>query len=314
MMKPAVAAFLILSFASGVQAQVLDVTPGVTSPPADSGPTDLITRQELGDFDAMLLRQRPVGGSIQDAWTDAAADAGIVKYPHPRFETMKVLLREGMATALVFNNDDVLNAVSGDTVNFGVERGELSNVLYVWPKATGYDTSLIVETEDGAVFAFYLRSETFLSKNIPHTKVLIGPTNDRLGSLATTDIRDITINADGSRPPPVDSAEPETDANGIPFWTRSSSFDPEKLRHDLEMSGDMEIAPVGAFRDDKFTWLYWGEESDADVWPAVWKVVDDIDQPARIRRTRDGRYLIVEHTGPLTLRHGEKILCLRPRA
>lgn len=289
------------------QAQILDVTP------TPQEPANRIDDQSEGRFNPLSVREIPPGGSIQDAWDNAEPNAGIITFPTPRLQTMKIALREGFVTSVILNNDEVLSSVLGDPINFANRTGTLSNLLYVWPKATGYDTTLTIETRSGQVLVFYLRSETFNTTNITNTKVFVGTAGPAI-SVAPARIDTATAQPPTTNQSPEEIDIAETDANGVPYWTRSSRFDPTKIRQDLVWSGDTSIAPVSAFRDDKFTWLYWGEDSDGQKWPAVWAVEDGIDKPAKTRRTKDGRYLIVETTGPLTLRRGEKTLCIKSQS
>lgn len=41
------------------------------------------------------------------------------------------------------------------------------------------------------------------------------------------------------------------------------------------------------------------------------QVVDRVDQPVNVRKSPDRRYLVVETINPITLRYGEKTVCLR---
>jgi type IV secretory pathway VirB9-like protein len=287
--------------------------PDTNSPAITAPPPNPIEAQEAGQFPEIPLRRQPAGGSIQEAWNDADPNAGIQHYVEPTQQTMRGILREGFTTAIVLTDDEILSTVLGDSVNFDMARGQLGNVLYVWPTATGYDTNLTVETASGRVLSFYLRGETFNTINLTHTKIYVGGHGPRF------DRGPERLKGRGETPAPADEggeeiAETSVDGDSIPLWTRYSDFDPLKIRHDLEWSGDTGIAPKTAFRDDKFTYLYWGEDAENRAWPAVWKVEDGIDKPARIRRSKDGAYLVIEHTGSLTLRRGEKTLCIRPIA
>ena len=305
MTKRAIIAFVGLFILSHpATAQILDVTD------QDAASSATIAQQSQGGFNPLALREIPPGGAIQDAWDDAPATAGIVTYKHPENTTMKAALREGFVTSIVLTNDNILSSVLGDPTNFASKNGTLKNVLFLWPKATGYDTTLTIETDNGDVLAFYLRSETFNTQNITHTKIYVGDPRPKI----TPQTPEIVPNIDRSKPddlPEIKTTEDLTDS--LPLWAREAVFDPPKVRQDLEWSGDTELAPKDAFRDDKFTYLFWGTDNDGQKWPAVWAVEDGIDKPVRTRRTKDASYLVVETTGPLTLKRGGKTLCIRPK-
>lgn len=99
--------------------------------------------------------------------------------------------------------------------------------------------------------------------------------------------------------------------SGGKTWLNELKFDPTKIRHDVEMRGDKTITPVLSFRDERFTYLDYGADNEGKVLPVAYQVVDRVDQPVNVRKSPDGRYLVVKTINPITLRYGEKTVCLK---
>jgi len=315
----AASAILTVTAAPGY-AQIRDITAQPLPPaPATTQTEAQIEAQIQGQFSKPAdIRAIPPGGAIQNAWDTAPANAGILDIVDPRNVTPRLVIREGAVTTIILpEGEAILEPILGDGQNFRITYGEDKRVLHVSVTAAGFDTNLNITSDSGAVYSFYLRGETWRSGNIPATKV-------RLGARNTTSLpnrlKEAPQIAGSSGPRGIETADQKqalaahTSPATAPEWTREHDFDPSKTRYDLEFSGDETLAPETAFRDDKFTWLYFGDDSDAQTWPAVWAVIDDIDRPVRVRRSPDGRFLVVEHSGPITLRNGERVLCIRPRA
>jgi len=309
----AAALTLVALSAAPTHAQVSDVT----TQPLPAAPTR-IEAQIKGQFtETNEVRANPPGGAIQDAWDNAPANAGILDIVDPRNVTPKLTIREGAVTSIILpEGEAILEPILGDGQNFRITYGADKRVLHVSVTAAGFDTTLNITSDSGAVYSFYLRGETWASSNLPNTKVRLGARNTVTLPNRLKEAPKVAGSSGYSgieTPEQKASLQAHTNPSSAPEWTREHEFDPSKTRYDLEFSGDESIAPQTAFRDDKFTWLYFGDDSDAQTWPAVWAVIDDIDRPVRIRRSPDGRFLVVEHSGPITLRNGERVLCIRPR-
>ncbi|MCZ4283108.1 TrbG/VirB9 family P-type conjugative transfer protein [Kiloniella laminariae] len=276
--------------------------------PNPDGPNlDQIQDQVDGKFPPLMNHQRLVGGAIQEIWNDSLPESGILHVKDPVGKTIKVIIRENMPLTITLPpGQKILDFTVGDQEAFDGRRCPSDEgCLWIWAKHPGFDALVSILTQDRIIYPIYVRSESFNSVNLPHTWLRLGSDQPAFDTLETAQ-------SSASYTPKEEPLTEAINPADAPTWTRSANFDPTKIKHDLEMSGDKEIAPVNLWRDDKFTWLDWGQDNDPQRWPAAWEVVDGIDQPVRVRKSKDNRFLIVETTGPITLRRGEKTVCIRP--
>ena len=179
-------------------------------------------------------------------------------------------------------------------------------MLYVEALSAGADTSLSLIGKSGNIYNFYLASESVFSDNISDQVVYVDAAMPSVKNFFSTE-------NDLKRKESVDTFEKMT-KNEKKTWLNELKFNPTKIRHDVEMRGSKELAPVLVFRDERFTYLDYGYDSDSRVWPVAYQVVDRVDQPVNMRKSPDGRYMVVETINPITLRYGEKTVCLKRRS
>lgn len=266
-------------------------------------PTDLIKNVDdvlAGKF-AKAAEYRPPLPLIQQAWEKQRTEtkAGNKVFVWKRGKSFKVILREGMGTVFKLPEWDSLDqSVLSDSLNFRQKEMNNPTLLYVEALTAGADTSLTMIGKSGNIYNFYLASESVLSPNISDQVVYVEAAEQNIiGTSAKTPAQTESIAS------LLNKATPE--------WVRELKFDPSKVRHDLEMRGDKTLAPVLAFRDERFTYLDYGIEHDRLVWPVAYQVIDRVDQPVNVRKSPDGRFMIVETVNPITLRYGEKTVCIR---
>lgn len=271
-----------------------------------------VEQQMKGNFAPLKRKELTPGGAVQSVWSEATPTDAVYTVKWKPGEYIKTALREGMVTTIILpGGDDVDQVALGDQTNFGWQRTKQPDKLWVWVKAPGYDTSLTVIGESGNVYPFYLRGETWNSKNTPDLVVRVRartPVLEPAPKIQLAPIEDPA--ARPGDPLPADS-DPEATAEQEAEWLRELPFDPTEVRHDLVWSGDEAIAPYDIFRDDRFTYLDYGPNHDSRRWPVPFRVQDGIDHPVNIRKSLDGRFLIVETIDPITLRHGEQVVCIR---
>ena len=305
-------------------AQAAQVTGDETLPVNSDISLDQIMEQLLGDYSVLNNAAGPLaGGAIQESWDHAGPTAGVLHVLDPEGKTIKVILRVGMPLTITLPDGQIIaDYILGDQVNFDTrECPNVPGCIWVWSKAAGFDSLLSIVSDGGLVFPIYIRGEGVSSKNIPHTWLRYGARGPKTGVVVRPAPGPGPVFGSSSDTPVSELSSPEGDNGGagvgvgvadVPIrWTRHVTFDPGTIRHDLVMTGDAEIAPVTVWRDNWFTWLDWGEDHDLQRWPVAFEVVDGIDQPVRVRKTKNNRFLIVETTGPITLRRGEKVVCIR---
>lgn len=106
---------------------------------------------------------------------------------------------------------------------------------------------------------------------------------------------------------------------GATDWLRDIPFDINKLRFDeyrMEKGGAKDsdkIAPDRVFHDGVFTYLYYARgRMDVVHRPVVHLVIDQVDNPVNTRTGGPhGNIIVVEAVGDMTLRNGERVICLR---
>ena len=273
--------------------------------------TDLLKNIDAvlsGKFDK-ATDYRPPLPLTQKAWSRQKTEtrAGNKVFVWGRGRTFKVILREGMGTVFKLPDWDTLDqSVLSDSVNFRQKEMNNASMLYVEALSAGADTSLSLIGKSGNIYNFYLASESVFSDNISDQVVYVDAAMPSVKNFFSTE-------SDLKRKESVDTFEKMT-KNEKKTWLNELKFDPTKIRHDVDMRGDKELAPVLVFRDDRFTYLDYGYNSDSRVWPVAYQVVDRVDQPVNMRKSPDGRYMVVETINPITLRYGEKTVCLKRRS
>jgi ComB9 competence protein len=265
------------------------------------------------------MQRQGSGGQIQEAWNLLGeARQGVYVTRLCEDCVYKVRAREFMITTLVLPEDAVIaTADLGDRVGFKVQV-KAANMIAVRPTGYGFDTNLNVYSRSGAVYPFYIRSESFNSKFVPDVMVKIlgrekpevieGFAGDagtagrqekgtlaKPGDKTAAAIRDLTSPA----PPAGD-------------FVRKVPFDPAKLHgwKDYKLSGDSELKPEVVYRDDFFTYIRYGEKWDGMELSTAYVTIDGIDELVNSRV--QGSTFIVESVSPLiTLKNGKKYLCIR---
>ena len=262
-------------------------------------------RELLKSIDA-VLGEVPPEPATQKAWEKQKTEtkAGNKVFVWGRGRTFKVILREGMGTVFKLPDWDSLDqSVLADSVNFRQKEMNNASMLYVEALSAGADTSLSLIGKSGNIYNFYLASESVFSDNISDQVVYVDAAMPSVKNFFDTE-------GDLKRKESVESLATLTRSGGK-TWLNELKFDPTKIRHDVEMRGDKTIAPVLSFRDERFTYLDYGADNEGKVLPVAYQVVDRVDQPVNVRKSPDGRYLVVETINPITLRYGEKTVCLK---
>jgi len=275
-----------------------------------------IEQQMKGKFPAME-RGAPVPlGSIQKAWEKSPATAGIYKVKWSHDAVTKITLREAMTTTIRLPEwEKIDRVVLGDTRIFRAAQIN-DNTETVWAVNPGSDTSLTIIGESSNIYVFYLHSETWNSDNIPDLTVII----DAVQPAIAEPEDGIGTSGGGG---PVSITGPNSGANihlasltggkpGKPEWLKGIPYDPSRIRRDLALYGDSELAPDDVFRDNQFTYLCYGERwDDGDLMVATPSVVtNDTDRPVNFQ-IKNG-CMIIEATGQLSLKHGNSVLCIKP--
>ena len=287
---------------------------GVQELPPLPPPNAAVEAQMRGEFPAMDTDTGP-SGLIQEAWTTARPERGVYRPKWAPTRVVKVHLREFITTTISLpRHERIAEWVIGDETHFGTKAAKLPYQQHVWVKKAGADSNLNVITEAGTIYSFYLRGETWNSGNIGYQVVEIDPV---VPGFSTEEVTPEKSGQDiGPAEPARSGSYMEASLSSAAGssggeWLADNPYDPAKIRLDRVMFGDASIAPQAVFRDDRFTYLDYGGNT-GQPWPAAWAVFDGIDQPVNTRKSKDGRFFIVETVQPITLRHGQQVVCILP--
>lgn len=300
------------------------VPPAVTAPLPDSVVEDAAMQRD-GFYPVM---HRPSGGGqIQNIWNETNPDEGVHVAPLCDDCVYKVRVREFMTSTIILpETSRIAHVTLGDPNGFQAKVIG-PNMLGLRPNGWGMDSNLTVLTEAGGVYPFYLRAESFNSDQVPDlvfrivgeevapetaipvpvmapsppVAVLPAGAPDDLPGLGREDVG------------PVESAlrDLRREDSGEGDFIERVEFDPGRLHGfgDYTLWGDSSLAPEVVFRDERFTYLQYGDRWPGLDLPAAYIIVDGIDEPVN---TRDqGRTYIIESVNPLiSLKLGSRFLCI----
>ena len=292
-------------------------------------PNPDIEAQMKGQFPQMNRAVPPPPlGALQRVWDDANRQAGIVRFQYDPAQSFKVSTREGMTTTIRLPEWESIEAVIlGDQRIYRYQQLN-QNTVELWTTIPGSDTSLKILGESQNIYSFYVRSETFNSANVPDLTIYIdapgpaisgpvaAPGSTPVGApgAAVGPSSQLSAPAGAGAPGVVNAAAVQLTSadNPSPDWLKGIGFDPSRIRRDRARYGDAELAPNDIFRDDQQTYLCYGENWDdaALMVSAPYEVVDGVDRQVNFRSAHN--CMIINSTGPLTLKRGDKVLCIRP--
>lgn len=270
------------------------------------GMTEQAEFQAEGVFPDMT---RPgAGGQVQDAWNDAQPRQGVYVQKMCDDCVYKVRTREFMTTTLILPEDAVISSVDpGDAVGFTV-KVKAANKLAIRPASWGQDTNVNVYTKSGAVYPFYVRSETVNSMNVPDLIVkIVGrekPAAVEVSNVAIDD-KEKGGQAEANSPALKPGKSKKDFVRHVP--TDVSKFHGWK---DYSLSGDPELKPETVWRDDFFTYVRYGRKWDGMELASGFVTIDGIDE--LVNTHVEGTVFVIESTAPLiTLKNGKKYLCIQ---
>ena len=270
--------------------------------------------QEQGDYGEVDREYLKPLGEIQKAWDNpqnnkaAYQDSpGYVRYEYVPDRILPLRLREAMTTTIRFPTDETIEDVFvSDPVAFEALIPR-SNVVLVRVKQPGADGNLVAMGSSGNLYQFYVRGEGSNTKTITDMSVDIMVTGRSRPAIAGTE-----INMGGqSRSASASDLKVEAD------WLRSIGFRPENIVHDLSIyvpqDDSVGVVPERVFRDNQYTYIDYGANADAiNEWPTAALVIQGVETPVNVRTAGpNGRMLVVEAVGDITLRNGMKLVCIK---
>ncbi|EAV41021.1 DNA transformation compentancy [Stappia aggregata IAM 12614] len=258
--------------------------------------------QAAGNF-GPLARPESIGGQIQEAWSRPGKKQGIHVQNFCGDCVYKVRLRQYMVSAIQLPKGvKIKSADMGDSSRFEVKKRS-DNTLAVKPTGAGVDSSMLVYTDDGDVYSFYLRAEGINSKSVPDVSFrIIGPQSAGMSF----------VEFDGKGNPVGGGGETALATHNSKDFLQTAKFDPGALRgwNQYKLWGDKKLRPEQVFRDDHFTYIQFGDKWNDVELPTAYVVVDGIDELVNTRV--QGTTFIVESTHRLiTLKSGQSFMCIQ---
>ncbi|MHA7777198.1 TrbG/VirB9 family P-type conjugative transfer protein [Roseibium sp. M-1] len=257
--------------------------------------------QAAGNF-GPLARPDSIGGQIQEAWSKPGKKQGIHVQNYCGDCVYKVRLRQYMVSAIQLPKGiKIKSADLGDASRFEVKKRS-DNTLAVKPTGSGVDSSMLVYTDDGDVYSFYLRAEGINSKIVPDVSFrIVGPPSAGMSF--------VEFDPQGN---PLPNGDAALATHGSNDFLQTAKFDPGALRgwDQYKLWGDRKLRPEQVFRDDHFTYIQFGEKWNDLELPTAYVVVDGIDELVNTRV--QGTTFIVESTHRLiTLKSGQSFMCIQ---
>lgn len=258
--------------------------------------------QSSGNY-GPLARPESVGGQIQEAWSRPGEKQGIHVQPYCGDCVYKVRLRQYMVSAIQLPRGvRIVSADLGDASRFEVKK-RTDNTLAVKPTGAGVDSSLLVYTDEGEVYSFYLRAEGINSRMVPDVSFRItGPSTPGMSY----------VDFAGDSSPAGAAGSAVTATHGGTDFLQTAKFDPAALRgwDSYRLWGDSKLRPEQVFRDDHFTYIQFGDKWNDLELPTAYVAVDGIDELVNTRV--QGTTFIVESTHRLiTLKSGQSFMCIQ---
>ncbi len=267
---------------------------------------DQVLAQQNGDYGTLERPEAGPLGQIQEAWNAAEPNAGVYSVNFEPQHIIRLKSRIFTTTSIIFPKWEEIEDISlGDTEAFLAEK-KTKNIVSIMPKGEGCDTTLTIIGKSGTVYAFYIRAEGVHSKNVTDVVVYVQ------GAFPVFQKKRTVLVQNKNGPELGDMKDFTNHTPGD--YINTISFAPENITFSFEMSAknpeSIEIAPQKVYSDGIWTWLDYEDTWDRITLPAVYRIVDGVDTPVNTR-IKDSK-IIVHGTAPLTLKSGQKVVCIMP--
>ena len=290
-----------------------------------------------------LAQPIPPLGLIQRAWDapgahlgSGQAAPGLKRAQWSAGFTIPIITREGMTTTISLPQDDTVSDTRvSDKDSFEDVTSWDKRSVAIKPIYVGVDASYTVFGSTGRIYSYYLRSVPWDNATITDLIVIMsaagagsaagggagagaggsggsGGGSGSSGSAAAYDgpAYDDDPSARLTMRPRAQSARVGQD-----YAARALTGN-GRIRKDLAIKvarpEDSIIAPVAAWRDDRFTYLDFGPRAASmNLWPSPSLVVDGVDSPVGTRVSGPNRsVMVVEALGNITLSSGSRRVCI----
>jgi type IV secretory pathway VirB9-like protein len=263
--------------------------------------------------------------------------------------TNVITIREDMLTNIVFPpGETILYRLLSDDSSYEAVIAPDHHSVSIRPIYIGVDADLNIYGASGNLYTFYLRSvpwdsptlaDVNVTVSVPSMGSILSPQNasdpDGTGtsddgsndpSAGTSNDPDGSYDSnnaiDGSAYDEDPSARltlaPRADATkaGVDYAAQALTGN-GRIRTDLQILApsptDAVIAPIAAWRDDRFTYLDFGPRAASmNEWPVASLVIDNTESPVGTRVAGPNRsIMVIEGIGNISLRDGDHIVCIK---
>ena len=276
---------------------------------------------------ASAAASKPLGLE-QKAWLDPnkhksarQTRPGFVKISWRPDDVMEVNAREGLLSVIKFpKQEEVVQVITSDPGSFETSTAPNKRSVAIRAIYAGVDGNLIIYGSSGNVYNFYLRSLPFNADKLPDAtvEVVVGGmeagTGETLASTAPVSMP--YANYKELYEPSVNKATAYFDAGGREY-ARGAPVNPGDMRNNISIEAptqeDAVIAPIRAWHDGRFTYLDFGPNaSSMTEWPVAALVIQGVESPVGTRVAgKDRSMMVIEAIGNITLRNGNRLVCLR---
>lgn len=303
--------------------------PAQPAPPAPQVQVQAPPPSNLGKVPGQSL------GLVQRAWENPSKNIGRGQAA-PAFkrirwtpsETIQVTAREGLITTVsVPEHETIVQAIVSDPGSLEVSTSPNRKAIVVKPVYAGIDGNLVIYGSSGAIYVVYVKSTAYNDPILPDVRVMIdgappsgagdvprpaqqGASGIPAGDAKITPARGEIDPSASLTTPRAGSVPKGQDFAAVAFTGQG------RLRTDLKImtinQASTIIAPVAAWRDDKFTYLDFGPRAASmNTWPVAALVVDGVESPVGTRVTGPNRsVMVIESLGNITLRNGQHVVCI----
>ncbi len=260
--------------------------------------------------------------------------------------TIQINTREGMLTTIEFPPEEtVANRLLSDGNSFEAMIAPDHRSVSVRPVYVGVDANLNVYGASGNIYTFYIRSLPWDAPVLTDVNVPVSvpgmsdasPASSTAGSAGGMrgggSLAGAVGDAGSGSPEGTNKAIERATYDDDPSarltlrpralatqagkdYAATASTGNGRIRTDLRIMvprpADAIIAPISAWRDDRFTYLDFGPRATSmNQWPVAAIVVDRVESPVGTRVSGPNRsVMIVEAIGNVTLRSGGHMVCV----
>lgn len=255
---------------------------------------DLIEQEETIDLKLSQGESNSFVDKIFNIFNRENPKGNILMYEYKKDVSYLVRLRVGVATVINLPENEKITFFSlGNQEAFKISYDEqIPNLLSILIAQNDVESNLVVKTDVGSVYNFFLSSKSLSEKEKPSFTVFVIKDQDQEDFVREKILlRDLKNNND--------------------YIKKVESLD--KLNTSYKVSGDKDIAPIFVYDDGKWTYFDFGKSFVSDRLPNVYKVIDKYDS---VINTRTEKNLLIAQSLSLegwTLKNGEKVVCIKPK-